>query len=105
MRLASHSFAVDINGLRVVIDTGIGNSKPRANPAWNQLDTDYLARLTAAGFSPETVDLVILTTFTPTTSAQSSHPVQHRRHGPGTGDSVAEPRLGLHAVPGPACTS
>ncbi|MFE6779549.1 MBL fold metallo-hydrolase [Streptomyces sp. NPDC057702] len=60
-RLASHSFAVRVGGLRVVVDTGIGNGKSRANPAWDHLDSAYLARLTAAGFPPETVDLVILT--------------------------------------------
>ncbi|MGW0535352.1 MBL fold metallo-hydrolase [Streptomyces sp. NPDC003032] len=61
LRLASHTFAVEANGLRVLIDTGIGNGKTRANPAWHDLDTDYLARLTAAGFAPESVDLVVLT--------------------------------------------
>ncbi|MFF4185388.1 MBL fold metallo-hydrolase [Streptomyces sp. NPDC001691] len=60
-RLASHSFAVEAGGLRIVVDTGIGNAKPRANPAWNGLDTDFLERLTAAGFPPESVDLVITT--------------------------------------------
>ncbi|MEU1075976.1 MULTISPECIES: MBL fold metallo-hydrolase [unclassified Streptomyces] len=60
-RLASHSFAVEAGGLRIVVDTGIGNAKPRANAAWNGLDTDYLQRLTAAGFPPESVDLVITT--------------------------------------------
>lgn len=61
LRLASHSFAFEVDGQRVLVDTGIGNGKPRANPAWDQLDTDYLDRLTAAGFPPETIDLVILT--------------------------------------------
>ncbi|MEU1486902.1 MBL fold metallo-hydrolase [Streptomyces sp. NPDC005752] len=61
LRLASHSFAVEVNGLRVLVDTGIGNGKQRANPAWHNLDTDYLGRLTQAGFAPETVDLVVLT--------------------------------------------
>ena len=61
LRLASHTFAFEVNGLRVLVDTGIGNGKSRTNPAWNQLDTDYLQRLTAAGFAPESVDLVILT--------------------------------------------
>ncbi|MGW0886235.1 MBL fold metallo-hydrolase [Streptomyces sp. NPDC002671] len=60
-RLASHSFAVEAGGLRIVVDTGIGNAKPRANPAWNGLDTDFLQRLAAAGFPPESVDLVITT--------------------------------------------
>lgn len=61
LRLASHSFAIDVNGLRVLVDTGIGNGKQRANPAWDNLNSDYLSRLTEAGFSPETVDLVVLT--------------------------------------------
>ncbi|WP_030343107.1 MBL fold metallo-hydrolase [Streptomyces sp. NRRL S-1022] len=60
-RLASHSFAVEAGGLRIVVDTGIGDAKPRANPAWNGLDTDFLERLAAAGFPPESVDLVITT--------------------------------------------
>ncbi|OSC50304.1 MBL fold metallo-hydrolase, partial [Streptomyces sp. 4F] len=61
LRLGSHSFALTTGGLRVLVDTGIGNGKTRANPAWHNLRTDYLERLTAAGFPPETVDLVILT--------------------------------------------
>ncbi|WP_116209881.1 MBL fold metallo-hydrolase [Streptomyces olivoreticuli] len=61
LRLASHSFAFSVDGLRVLVDTGIGNGKTRANPAWDNLDSDYLTRLTTAGFAPETVDLVILT--------------------------------------------
>ncbi|MBO8196569.1 MBL fold metallo-hydrolase [Streptomyces oryzae] len=61
LRLASHSFAFSAGGLRVVVDTGIGNGKTRANPAWHDLRTDYLQRLTAAGFPPDAVDLVILT--------------------------------------------
>lgn len=61
LRLSSHSFAVETGGLRVVVDTGIGNGKIRANPAWHDLDTPYLQRLSVAGFPPESVDLVILT--------------------------------------------
>ncbi|GGS62582.1 MBL fold metallo-hydrolase [Streptomyces cinerochromogenes] len=60
-RLASHSFAVEAGGLRIVVDTGIGNGKTRANPAWNGLDTDFPERLATAGFPPEYVDLVITT--------------------------------------------
>ncbi|WP_214412014.1 MBL fold metallo-hydrolase [Sphaerisporangium fuscum] len=61
LRIDSHSFAFTAGGLRVLVDTGIGNGKERANPAWHDLNTDYLQRLTAAGFSPDSVDLVILT--------------------------------------------
>ncbi|MBR8640349.1 MBL fold metallo-hydrolase [Streptomyces tuirus] len=61
LRIDSHSFAFTNGGLRVLVDTGIGNGKERANPAWHGLDTDYLQRLTAAGFPPDSVDLVVLT--------------------------------------------
>jgi glyoxylase-like metal-dependent hydrolase (beta-lactamase superfamily II) len=59
--LASHTFAVEAGGLRILVDTGIGNGKTRGNPAWKGLDTDYLQRLTDAGFPPDSVDLVITT--------------------------------------------
>ncbi|MEU0385093.1 MBL fold metallo-hydrolase [Streptomyces chartreusis] len=61
LRIDSHSFAFTVGALRVLVDTGIGNGKQRANPAWHDLDTDYLQRLTAAGYPPDSVDLVILT--------------------------------------------
>ncbi|MFH8342640.1 MBL fold metallo-hydrolase [Streptomyces sp. AM6-12] len=61
LHLDSHSFALVVDGLRVLVDTGIGNGKQRANPAWHDLRTDYPERLTAVGFPPEAVDLVILT--------------------------------------------
>ncbi|GAB2568711.1 MBL fold metallo-hydrolase [Nocardia heshunensis] len=61
LRLDSHSFAFVLGGQRVLVDTGVGNGKQRANPAWHMLETDYLERLTAAGFPPDSVDLVILT--------------------------------------------
>ncbi|MGH4031696.1 MBL fold metallo-hydrolase [Actinomycetota bacterium Odt1-20B] len=61
LRLDSHSFAFVVGGLRVLVDTGIGNGKERANPAWHNLRTDFLERLAAAGCSPDSVDLVILT--------------------------------------------
>ncbi|MBS2546926.1 MBL fold metallo-hydrolase [Catenulispora sp. NL8] len=61
LRLHSHSFAFALGGLRVLVDTGIGNGKERANPAWHNLDTDYLRGLADAGFDPDSVDLVILT--------------------------------------------
>ncbi|MEU5512981.1 MBL fold metallo-hydrolase [Streptomyces griseoaurantiacus] len=61
LRIDSHSFAFAVDGLRVLVDTGIGNGKERANPAWHDLRTDFPERLTAAGFPPDSVDLVVLT--------------------------------------------
>lgn len=50
LRIASHTFAFHTGGLRVLVDTGIGNGKTRANPAWHHLRTGYLEDLAAAGF-------------------------------------------------------
>ncbi|ANZ40204.1 MBL fold metallo-hydrolase [Lentzea guizhouensis] len=61
LRLATHSFVVVGNGLRIVVDTGIGNGKTRANAAWHDLRTGYHDRLVDAGIGPDTVDLVLLT--------------------------------------------
>ena len=61
LHIDSHSFALIVDGMRVLVDTGVGNGKTRANPAWHNLRTDYLERLTAAGFPPDSVDLVVLT--------------------------------------------
>ncbi|MEW2390939.1 MBL fold metallo-hydrolase [Streptomyces venezuelae] len=61
LHLDSHTFALTVGTLRVLVDTGIGNGKTRANPAWHDLRTDYLQRLTDAGFPPDSVDLVVLT--------------------------------------------
>ena len=61
LRLHSHSFAFEKDGMRVLVDTAIGNGKTRANPAWHKLGTGYLDNLSAAGFSPDTIDLVLLT--------------------------------------------
>ncbi|MBL1104557.1 MBL fold metallo-hydrolase [Streptomyces sp. 5-8] len=61
LHIDSHSFAFTLGGLRILVDTGIGNGKERANPAWHDLNTGFLQRLTAAGFPPDSVDLVILT--------------------------------------------
>ena len=59
--LVTQTFAVEADGRRILVDTGIGNGKNRANPAWHDLHTDYLERLSAAGFPRELVDTVILT--------------------------------------------
>ncbi|WP_020494781.1 MBL fold metallo-hydrolase [Sciscionella marina] len=61
LRLSSHSYGITVDGQRILVDTGIGNGKVRANPAWHDLHTDYPERLTEAGFAPESVDLVVLT--------------------------------------------
>lgn len=56
-----HAFAIEIDGRRIVVDTGVGNGKTRALADFDHLDTPFPQRLENAGFAPETVDLVITT--------------------------------------------
>lgn len=56
-----HLFAIEAHGRRILVDTGIGNDKPRQIPDADHLRTPLLHRLTAAGFAPESIDLVITT--------------------------------------------
>ncbi len=52
---------IDLDGTRVVVDTCVGNEKPRANPDWNEMHLPFLADLEAAGFPPDTIDAVVCT--------------------------------------------
>lgn len=46
----------------VLIDTGVGNDKPREeNPLWHRRQGTYIADLGARGVTPEQVDLVVCT--------------------------------------------
>jgi glyoxylase-like metal-dependent hydrolase (beta-lactamase superfamily II) len=56
-----HALALEAGGMRIVVDTCIGNHKPRPIPAWNELDGPFLRDLAAAGFPPESVDAVVCT--------------------------------------------
>jgi glyoxylase-like metal-dependent hydrolase (beta-lactamase superfamily II) len=60
--MSVHSWLVRIDGLVVLVDTGIGNGKSRPfNRVFDQLHTGYLQRLANAGVRPDDVDLVLLT--------------------------------------------
>lgn len=60
--LKTHLWVVEIGGLTVIVDTGIGNGKTRSFSAlFDQLDNPVLERFQAAGFRPEQVDYVLLT--------------------------------------------
>lgn len=46
----------------ILIDTGVGNDKPREGmPAWHMRQGSYLNDLTSAGVTPEGVDMVLCT--------------------------------------------
>lgn len=59
--MSIHCFIVRAPGLTVLVDTCVGNDKPRRNENWNMLKTDFLEKLAAAGCPPESVDLVLCT--------------------------------------------
>jgi glyoxylase-like metal-dependent hydrolase (beta-lactamase superfamily II) len=62
IKLSVHSWLIEIGGRTILIDTCIGNHKPRpARPKWHQLNTPYLDRLKAAGVRPEQIDMVMCT--------------------------------------------
>lgn len=56
-----HSFLVQTADQRLVIDTGIGNDKDRVSPGFNHCTSDFLERMTLAGWPPESVTGVVCT--------------------------------------------
>lgn len=56
------SFVIRLDGATVLVDTCVGNHKPRPGlPAWSSLATDFPQRLSAAGVRPAEVDAVVCT--------------------------------------------
>jgi len=60
-RVAIQTWVIDVDGLRVLVDTGVGNGRQRPIPVLNNLDTGFLDALTAAGVTPDSVDVVLNT--------------------------------------------
>ena len=62
MRLSMHALVIESAGMRIMVDTCVGNDKSRPGaPPFEQLSTPFLADLEAAGFSPESIDVVVCT--------------------------------------------
>jgi glyoxylase-like metal-dependent hydrolase (beta-lactamase superfamily II) len=61
MLLSIHALLVDAPGMKLVVDTCIGNDKPRALLRGQKLQTQFLQHIADAGFARETVDAVICT--------------------------------------------
>lgn len=56
------AFAIEAGGLRLLVDPGVGDDKPRPEiPAWSGMRSGSLDRLKAIGFGPDAVDIVLLT--------------------------------------------
>ncbi|MEO5641391.1 MAG: MBL fold metallo-hydrolase [Sphingomicrobium sp.] len=56
-----HAFVVESAGRRILVDTCLGNDKKRHTEAWNMRNSSFLDDLTAAGFAPDTIDIVVCT--------------------------------------------
>jgi glyoxylase-like metal-dependent hydrolase (beta-lactamase superfamily II) len=55
------AFIIESGGKRIMVDPCIGNQKPREAALFNMLDNPFLERLEAAGFPPESIDVVLCT--------------------------------------------
>lgn len=61
LNVSFHAYLVESQGVRIIVDTCVGNHKPRQLPFFNQLTTPFLERLAGAGFAPEDIDFVLCT--------------------------------------------
>ena len=59
--LSIHALVIETHEQTIVVDTCIGNDKPRTYPKWNLMQGDFLQRFAAAGFTTEQVDTVLCT--------------------------------------------
>ncbi len=61
LRLSVHALLVEAPGLRLVVDTCVGNDRPRDITGGQPLSPPFLAQLAEAGWSRDTVDAVVCT--------------------------------------------
>ena len=59
--LSFHALLVETPDMRIVVDTCIGNDKPRKELGMQALQTPFLQHMHDAGWPPETVDAVVCT--------------------------------------------
>lgn len=60
--IAVQSWVIEVDGLTVVVDTGVGNDRQRPHmPVLDRLNTGFLAALDLAGVDREAVDVVVNT--------------------------------------------
>jgi glyoxylase-like metal-dependent hydrolase (beta-lactamase superfamily II) len=61
LRTSIHAFVVESARRRIVIDTCVGNDKPRQVPNWNQRQGRFLEDMAEAGVPRESIDVVLCT--------------------------------------------
>jgi glyoxylase-like metal-dependent hydrolase (beta-lactamase superfamily II) len=62
LRFSIHAFVIDTGSRRMIVDTCVGNNKPReVFPDWHMLQTRFLDDLASAGYPPGSIDTVLCT--------------------------------------------
>jgi glyoxylase-like metal-dependent hydrolase (beta-lactamase superfamily II) len=62
LRFSIHALVIDTPTKRIIVDTCVGNDKPREMfPDWHMLQTSFMEDLLAAGFAPDSFDVVLCT--------------------------------------------
>jgi len=61
MMLSIHALLVESCGQRILVDTCVGNDKPRPLPEWNMRTGPFLEDLAAAGGPADSIDTVLCT--------------------------------------------
>lgn len=56
-----HSFIIESQGRRIIVDTCVGNDKERTVKAWHKLQGPFLDKLAEAGFPADSIDTVLCT--------------------------------------------
>jgi glyoxylase-like metal-dependent hydrolase (beta-lactamase superfamily II) len=61
LKMSIHALIVEAPGRRILVDTCLGNDKPRHIPGWSNRQGPFLKDLAAAGFPRESIDTVVCT--------------------------------------------
>ena len=62
LKFSIHALVIDTGPRRIIVDTCVGNEKPReAFEDWHMLQTGFLEDLASAGYAPDTIDTVLCT--------------------------------------------
>src|SRR5579871_6728330 len=61
MQMSIHALLVEASGLRLVVDTCVGNDKPRSLLRGKALSTNFLGEMESVGWTRDSVDAVVCT--------------------------------------------
>ena len=62
LRFSIHALIIDTPSCNIIVDTCVGNDKPReVFPDWHMLQTGFLRDLEEAGYPPDSIDVALCT--------------------------------------------